>query len=190
MQFAFVPFQIFIKILPLPIIMRKGAVQIPNEAFDRTIEYADGIPGIWSLKFKAHALLKFGNLLSHLYPVHHFDSVREFLEYEAQLQSNFDRVAFQEVKVVDKNDRNRTLELTVSDDTGEARLIYPYTLEVVEGHAMLPDNWNNPVHGARNDDKLQVFNSTYKGRGTIILPYAWYLKNDDHYRRMREIRDN
>lgn len=170
--------------------MRKGTVQIPNEAFDRTIEYAEGIPRISSLKFKVHSYITFWNLLSHLYRAYHFDSVREFLEYQAQLRPNFDRIAFQEVTVVGRNNRDHTLELTISDGTGEARLIYPYTLESIHGHEMPPDGMNNPVHGAREGDKLRIFDSNYKGRDTVILPTAWYLKNDNHYRRMREFRDS
>ena len=167
--------------------MRTGAVQIPYEALDRTVEYLDGAPRLGSIKFKAHAVISFWNLLSHLHHAHYFDSVREFLEYQNNLRPYFDRIAFREVKVVGRDD---TLELRISDDTGEAKLIYPYTPIIVEGHETLPDGMNNPVHGAREGDKLQIFDSIYRGRSAIIIPTTWYLKNDDHYRRMREIRES
>ena len=169
--------------------MRRGAIQIPYEAFDRTVEYLDGAPGLGSIKFRAHAVISFVNLLSHLYRTHHFDSVGEFLEYKNQLRPNLDRVAFQEVEVIGREDRNHTLELTVSDGTSQAKIIFPYSLHVVAGHEMPPDSMNNPLHGARAGDKLQIFNSTYRGRSEVIVPAGWYTKNDDHYKRMREIRD-
>jgi hypothetical protein len=170
--------------------MRRGAVQIPYEAFDRTIEYLDGAPDLGALKFRVHAYLLFHNLVSHIYRAYHFDSVREFLEYRDRLQEGVSRVAFQEVEVADRNDRDYTLELTLTDGTGEAILAYPYTLEIVEGHEMFPDSMNNPLHGAREGDKLQIFDSIYDGDNRILLPTEWYVKNDDHYRRMREIRDS
>lgn len=54
---------------------------------------------------------------------------------------------------------------------------------------MPSDDINNPIHGAKEGDKLHIFDSTYRRRSSIVLPIDWYLKNDDHYRRMREIRD-
>ena len=170
--------------------MRKGPVRIPDDAFDRTVEYLDGAPGLAEVKSRAHAYLRLYNLFSHLYQAHHFDSVGEFLVYQKRLWVGGSRVAFKEVSVTERNRGDNKLEFMVSDGTGHAVLVYNYRPRVTQGQGMLPDAINSPVEGAREGDRLQIFTSIYRGRGRVSVPEGFYVKNDGHYRRMRETRDS
>ena len=173
--------------------MRKGPLKIPVKVLNRTIEFLDGTPIKVPMKIGGHMLVHFGNLLSHFYKVHHFDSVGEFLKYQDNLAIGTDRVAFHEVEVIGRRDDHshdkhvskgdRTakfrLELDLADRTGQTKLVYPYSSSII----------SDPVLGAELGDKVEIYAAKYRGvNDPLLLLTNFHMRNDAHYERLQNLR--
>lgn len=171
--------------------MKKGPIHLPYEALDRTIEYLEGAPGF---KRRMHKTLWGYKAISYLYRANHFDSVADFFRHESELSQRFSRVAFEaelEVKdkVTKKEKGKRRLELLLGDNTGNIRLVYPYSIDVIGMYEMPPDPMNNPVHGSEVGERIRIYDSLYLGGHQLQLQAHFHIMNDSHYRRMRETRE-
>lgn len=172
--------------------MRRGPSNIPLDNIDRTIEYLEGGPGYENVLKRLHFGLRIQNALTYIFRPVHFRDVEDFDAHKYDLADG-EGVAFdQQLEVLSyENIPTDTFGprciLKLGDDTGNLRLIYPYQIQVYEGMKFPPHPFNDPIYGADIKDRVQVYQSTYKnGDIEVIAPY--FLRNDDHYSRVKEER--
>jgi hypothetical protein len=175
------------------VIVERGTTKIPYEALDRTIKYLEGRAGYKRL---GHAMVWATNTFSYFSRPYIMRTTADFLQLQELMTANLARVKFPWLEVkkraVDEDlaSGQGRLELTVGDLTGDIRLDYRYTVETSGGQPIPPDTFNDPLPGAQVGNRLQIFNSLYKGDSRIEIIAGWHVQNNKHYERVRDVRAN
>lgn len=172
--------------------MKRKTVWIPKECFTRPIEHLEGSPG-YTLLFLRGEMARFALNIGHgVFGAYNFDNVGDFLEHQKELIRNFSCV-FPEVEVKGIARTEGKLELILSDETGNIYATYAWETRIHQSDDcnldMAFDPWNNPIMGARNGDKLKIYDARYEGTPNhVILPFHYYVLNEQAYQRVSNLR--
>ncbi|MBI4981193.1 hypothetical protein HZC30_06590 [Candidatus Woesearchaeota archaeon] len=172
--------------------MKRKPIWIPKECFTRPIEHLKGSPGYMGILLRGE-ITRFALNIGHsVFGAYNFDNVGDFLEHQKELIRNFSCV-FPEVEVRGIARTEGKLELILGDETGCMYATYTWETRIHQSDDcnldMAFDPWNNSIMGARNGDKLNIYDARYKGMPNhVALPFHYYVLNEHAYQRVSNMR--
>lgn len=120
-------------------------------------------------------------------PYSHFDSVWDFLINQDKITPGREVSFSSTMWIVSKreNKESETLELVVSDDSGQASVLYHYNPELIELRKR-SEIYGDPLYWSLEGDGVRILLANYQVGSTLVLQSGLgllFTLNDNHYRR-------